>query len=409
MKTKAQELLTKATKQATLRIVPADQVGTLRKGEFDITDQPSHPPNAKPELLQKADDIYIVSRILEKDPRELKLWKQYEPQMSELRKAGMDSGAGTGAEWIPTELSSEIIRMIELQLKVAAIFRRINMPTPTFEIPAKRSRSEARLNSASGSTDAQSFTTAKVTLSAVTLLTYIPLTYEMDEDSIVPMLPEIKADISEGFAVAYEKAIISGDAGTAAAHQDADVTNDYDCRCAWDGLRLLCPDVSKVDFGGNIVNTNRARSIALNMGVYGKDINNLVWVTSLDAYHQLRNTNEVITVDKYGPQATILKGEMGKFDGVPLVVSEHVPTNLDATGVNSGTYTDDIKTILILVRKDGWVIGDRRKLLLETDKDILNQLTQVVGSTRSDFEARYDVSTEAIVGIGFNIKTGALQ
>jgi len=404
MKTKAQELLKKATEQATLRIAPAD-TSVIRKGEFDIGDQRSYSLSAKPELLQKADDLYIVSRILGKDPRELKLWKQYEPYVSELRKAGMDSGAATGAEWIPTELSSEIIRMIELELKVAAIFRRINMPTPSFEIPAKRSRTEARINTGGIGVGAQSFTTAKITLTAITMLTYVPLTYEMDEDSIVPMLGEIKADISEGFATAYEKAIISGDLGTAAAHVDADVTNNYDCRCAWGGLRDAAT-VARVDMGGAVLTSTLARKIPLAMGVYGKDIGNLVWVASLDAYHQLRNTTEVITLDKYGPNATILKGEMGKFDGMPLIVSEHVPTDLDSTGVNSGTYTSDIKTILLLVRKDGFVIGDRRKLMLETDKDILNQLTQIVGSTRSDFKARYDTTTEGIVGIGFNVKTG---
>lgn len=405
MNKKTKELLKSLKEQARFRLAP-NKPESLRKGEFILHDDPKNafPTGVSDELLQKSDDIYIISQLLGKHPTELKLWKDSAPQVSELKKA-MDASSGAGAEWIPTQLSSDLIRMVELQLKVASIFRRINMPTPSYEIPAKRSRSIAKLNV--GTLTGQEFTTAKITLTAVTLISYIPVTYELDEDSIIPMLSEIKSDIAEGFAVAEERAVIDGD--TSGTHQDADVTDSNDAKKGWNGLRKVALSDAKVDFGGAVASKNLIRSIPLNMGVYGKDISNLVWVCSLDVWHQMKNTTEVTTLKDYGPKATILKGELGSWDGSPIIVSENVRTDLDSTGVNDASYVNNTKTILICVRKDGFLFGDRRKLMIETDKDIKNQLTDIVASSRKDFKARYDTTSQKIVGIGYNIKTGSLS
>ena len=120
MKKKPQELLKAIKEQATFRLAP-NAPETLRKGEFVVSDTPQMFEGVKPELLQKADDILIVSTLLGRHPTETKIWNRYQTHVSELRKAqtdnlkkaGMDSTSGKGAEWIPTELSSELIRMIE--------------------------------------------------------------------------------------------------------------------------------------------------------------------------------------------------------------------------------------------------------------------------------------------------------
>jgi len=52
----------------------------------------------------------------------------------------------------------------------------------------------------------------------------------------------------------------------------------------------------------------------------------------------------VRTVDKYGQFATVLNGELGKIDGIPVIVSEKIRENLNASGVYDGTTTT--KTLL---------------------------------------------------------------
>ena len=77
----------------------------VRKGEFE-TRMPIA-GTVKPELLRKADDLYILSNFLKCDPRSLKLWKTYESDVSELRKAMDTQTAAEGFEWIPTGFSTE--------------------------------------------------------------------------------------------------------------------------------------------------------------------------------------------------------------------------------------------------------------------------------------------------------------
>ncbi len=43
--------------------------------------------------------------------------------------------AGEGQEFVPTAFSPELIRRVALQRKVAALFRNIQMPTPTYTLP----------------------------------------------------------------------------------------------------------------------------------------------------------------------------------------------------------------------------------------------------------------------------------
>ncbi|GAH86048.1 unnamed protein product, partial [marine sediment metagenome] len=52
----------------------------LRKGEFELL--PSFASQVKPESLRKADDLYILSALLKSDPRDLRLWKAYEGEIS---------------------------------------------------------------------------------------------------------------------------------------------------------------------------------------------------------------------------------------------------------------------------------------------------------------------------------------
>ena len=137
------------------------------------------------------------------------------------------------------------------------------------------------------------------------------------------------------------------------------------------------------------------------MGVYSVNPNQLAWVVGISTYNQMLSLGEVTTVDKYGSQATILKGELGRFDGIPVIVSEYIREDLNASGVYDGNTTD--KTIVILVRRDGFVYGDRRSVTLEVDRSIKAQTIDLVATQRVAFAPRYYASSEKIVGIGYNI------
>ncbi|MBA7496401.1 hypothetical protein ES702_07009 [subsurface metagenome] len=381
----------------------------VRKGEFE-TRMPVA-GSVKPELLRKADDLYILSNFLKCDPRSLNLWKTYESDISELRKAMDTQTTAEGFEWIPTGFSTELIERVKLALKVAALFRRFNMPTPTYRFPAEGVEAVAYLAPESvvdSSTKITASTprTRRVTFEARKLAARVMFSEEMTEDSLIPVLPFIKDKLVEALAVAEETSVINGVA-LPGPHQDIDVVNPLDARFAWDGLRLFARTcaggVAQVNFGGTAAGftTVNMRAIREAMGIYGVDPDKLTWITSTCGYNGLLNNVDVLTLDKYGPNATILKGELGKFDNIPIVVSEYVRRDLDANGVYSGPGNN--LTIMLLVYRDGFMFGDRRKVTLKTKEDIEVDQTISVATQRLDFQGLYLCATETLVGAGINV------
>lgn len=377
----------------------------VRKGEFDISTL-AISSAVKPELLQKADDLYITSVLCKRDPRELNLWKTYQGEMSELRKAMDTQTAQEGWEWIPTQFSRDIIERVKLALKVAALFGRFPMPSATFRFPAQGADAVAYMTPESlvdEATKIQASTprTRRVTFDAVKLAARVLFSEEMEEDSIVPVLPYIKDRLVEALAIAEEQATVNGDL-LPGPHQDIDVVSPLDARWGWNGLRWWarnCGGGAQVNLG--TFNTANLRRIRRVMGVYGVDPSRLAWVTGICGYNFMMNNLDVLTVDRYGPQATILKGELAKFDGVPIIVSEYVRDDLDATGVYSGA--GNVRTIIILVYKTAFLFGDRRRVTLKTKEDIETDQTIGVVTQRLDFEGLYNCTTEAPVGVGFNV------
>ena len=351
------------------------------------------------EFQKRADDVYIVSKILGVDPRQTKLYKELMEPVSELRKAMNTATSGSGAEWIPTGFSAELISAVALELKVAALHPRISMPTDPFKQPALTGFSTARLGSENATSITESsVTTGNITLDAKKLITYIPLSYELEEDSIVAILPVLKDDIVKSLARGQETATINGD--TSSSHMDSDVTAPDDVRRAWNGYRKLAITTAKVDAGNTTITSSMLRTLRKKMGKYGVDPNSLAWVVSISAYNQMLSLPEVITVDNYGPNAVILSGELARFDGIPVIVSEYVREDLNATGVYDGSITN--RTEVFLVRKDAFLYGDRREVLVETDRNIKSQTIDLVASQRVAFSNRY-VATDPIVAILYNI------
>ena len=351
------------------------------------------------EFQKRADDLFIVSKVLGIDPRQSKLYKDFQEPVSELRKAMTTATTGGGAEWIPTGFSADLIGKVEMALKVAALHPRVKMPTDPFKVPALTGFSTAKLGGTegSGSPTESALTTSNVVLNAVKLITYVGLSYELEEDSIIAVLPLIKDDIVKALARAQDNAAINGD--TTSPHMDSDITDAEDVRKAWNGYRDLVISAAKVDCAGSIV-TAKLRAVRKALGKYGVDQNELAWVVGISDYNQMLGLSEVITVDKYGPNATVLTGELAKFDGIPVVVSEYVREDLNTSGVYDGVTKT--QTIALLVRKDGFFFGDRRDVLIETDRNIKIQTTDLVASQRVAFMPRLP-STDSIVGLLYDI------
>ncbi len=359
------------------------------------------------ELQKINDDIYIVSELLKVHPAQLKMWGDFQAGNSELKKALDTATSGGGADWIPTGFSASLIDMVRVQLKVSALFQRITMPTNPYKFPIVSADAIGYLQTEAIADEAAKLrastpTTTSLELSAVKLAGRVLFSEEISEDSIVPIMPFLRNQIVMCLATAEEKAVINGD--TTDTHMDSNVTAASDAQKAWNGLRDITQTAAKVSIATFTI--ENLRSVRKAMGKYGVDPSKLVWVVGLSGYIQLLSLKDtagaqvVTTVDKYGPSATILTGEIGKLDGSPIVVSEYVYENLNASGVYDGTTAT--KTIMLCVYTPAFIIGDRRKVTVKTAANIETDQQILVATQRLDFHPYYAV-TEKMVGLGYNL------
>lgn len=359
-------------------------------------------------LQQLNDDVYILSKILGVSPTATRLFKGF--RRSELAKA-LSHAVGLGAEWIPTGFSADMIDRVVLELEVANLHRWIPMPSNPFTFPMKTAGSTAYLV-AENTADHESASripttnvaTDNVTLTAIKLGARSEFSTEVEEDSIVPVLPMIKEDIQRAMKEAIENATINGD--TSSPHMDSDVTSSTDARKAWDGYRDRVQAAAKVSLA--TFNVENIRAIRKVMGKYGVKPSQIAYVTGFSGYSQLlslkdSSSNQVLlTMDKYGANATILSGELGRLDGSPVIVSEFIRQNLNASGVYDGTTMT--KTILLVIYRPGLMFGDRRKVTMKTDENIDTDQMILVITQRLAFQRRF-LATETFLGLGHNITT----
>jgi hypothetical protein len=138
------------------------------------------------------------------------------------------------------------------------------------------------------------------------------------------------------------------------------------------------------------------------MGRYGVRADQLAHVIAMRSYINLLADANVLTLDKYGPNAPILTGELGKVDGIPIVVSEYVRQDLNASGVHDGVTTN--RTLALTVNRRGFLQGQRRGLTVQVLRELYAESDQdaIVASFRRAFTPRYP-STETISAMTYNV------
>jgi HK97 family phage major capsid protein len=370
-----------------------------------LADDPKTYTPAEKELVGFLDDAYIVSAITKRNPRHLKMWDSFFGRSSALKKA-MDTATATeGAEWIPTLLSENFIEKFRLEAKVAALFDDIPMPRNPFKLPYVGGMSAANfylvpesISDSPTASPASTMATGDQTLTAKKLKARTLWSDEFDEDSILAVLPILKKELAIGGAEAIEDCIINGD--TTATHQDSDVTESTDRRKIWNGLRDQCPSGTKVDLG--TFATATLLSILTKMGKYAVNPKELAFITGARGYNYLRNLTETLTVDKYGAQATILNGELGKLAGIPIIISESIRENLNATGVYDGSTTDN--TVILVVNRRALMLGTRGAVKLTFVSEGQVDQNQLIMSFRKALAYRWTASsTVTTIGLAYNV------
>ena len=325
---------------------------------------------------------------------------------ADLQKALTSTGAGGVDEWVPSDMEAQLWENWVKRSIVSDKFATIDMPSNPFLIPTLtadttiyRPTAEAEAPTASDPTSAQT------TLSACKLAGKNLMSYEADEDAIFSVLSIVRDNFSKQLAAAVDSTILNGDTTTGTANINLSggtipTTSRFLC---FDGLRHASL-VDNTDMDANLGALAIADIATLQalMGKYASRPSEVVIFTDPWTYFKLTGLSEVLTIDKYGNDATIIKGELAKIMGYSIVVSEEL-AKANVTGWVDNTGGNNTKGQLVISHTPSWRAGWRRRVMIETDRDIDKQQYEIVASLRYAFAPFGAIASQTFNAVGFNI------
>ncbi|HMM29912.1 MAG TPA: phage major capsid protein [Aggregatilineaceae bacterium] len=321
---------------------------------------------------------------------------------------------GFGQEWVPDVWSSELWRKAQTENLILPLFNVIEMPSNPFEVPIPGSgpavyyvpetTDEDDLTLGAGNPIPEGrIGSGKVTLTARKLALRVGFSAEMVEDAVVPLMPLYREQALRVMADALDNVLLNGDTETGATgniNSDDAPPAPTEKYLAFDGLRKL-PLVSnltnRLDAQGQPPSIDLLRSARFLMANrYALRPADCAWIVDGSTYGKLLGLDEVITVDKFGPFATIITGEIAKIDGVPVFVSAEMPMT-QADG--KANVTGNTRGQAVCVYRPGWVVGYRRRVTATMDYLPYYDSYQMVATVRLAFGRIDDDVSSALINI----------
>ena len=304
-------------------------------------------------------------------------------------KAALDSTSGEA--WIPTGESSIPWDDVHLQTRVAGLLPHVSMPTNPYEIPVELGNINfypGVENTAATPTDPA---IRKETLTAYELVAAVPWSLTLEEDSIVPMLNEVRRTLTRNVAEVIDDVLLNADSA-------ADTTNINNLGTAFTAATagmahyLIGAEFASLvkrahDATANGVNAAGKLTLAdivqarVALGKYAVNPRDVVMITDIMTFLSMITLDSVQTVDKFGPGATILSGQLGAVYGIPIIVSEQLKL-AGNTGAVEDSANDNEKGRIIMTAPSRWRYGTRRRPTIESERDLAKRQTTMYVSMR---------------------------
>ena len=313
---------------------------------------------------------------------------------SVMEKQNAMSGVAVSSADFEQTVSTNIERDIQLQLILAPLFREIQMSSATQILPilpdsgyAEFTANQAATGSSPHGNLAQTGDTygspyggidmTERTLSTKKLISTSYLGNETEEDAILPILPLLRESMIRSHARGVENSILAGD--------DAD--GAYGTSGAtYEGLLHLARGdsdytQSTTAFASESLTALNLLAARKNMGKYGLNPADVVFVVSLSSYYQLLEDAEFQDVNLVGSAATKLSGEIGSVFGSKVIVCPEFAT----AAVN--------KFYACAVYARNFVRPVLRGMTVESDYEVAAQRRVLVASQRIGFIDLIDAAT----------------
>ena len=311
---------------------------------------------------------------------------------SVMEKVNAHSGVGVSSADFEQVVSTNVERDIQNELVLAPLFREIQMNSANMIIPILPDSGYAEFTTnqvASGSSPhgnlAQTGDTygapfggidlTEKTLSTHKLISQSYLGNETEEDAIMPILPLIRESIVRSHAKGIENALLLGN------HSTGVYTSG-----TFDGLiKMASADSdetqSSTAVASDTITAAELLALRKNMGKYGVNPNDVVYIVSQSAYFQLLEDAEFQDANLVGDMATKLTGEIGQVFGSRVLMCDEFPAQA-ANGYGA-----------IAVYARNYVMPRLRGVTIESDYEVANQRRVLVASQRIGFTDLIDGAT----------------
>ena len=239
----------------------------------------------------------------------------------------------------------------------------------------------------------------------------MPWSLTLDEDAVIAMAQEVRTGLVRNAAEVIDDVVLNGDS-TAVNNINADeatISKSDVGKGHWllgfDGLLHLplVDNTGQANDHSAAVSDGMFNEVRGKLGKYGVRPSELAYLMDVNTYIRALSVDNFRTLDKLGPNATVLRGQLGAVEGIPVIVSEQMkPADTDGQVTDAGNVTNTGR--LLIVNRSQWRVGFRRELAIETDRDIQKRQNIMVVSLRIAFSERTGSrSTATHTALQYNI------
>jgi len=369
---------------------------------------------------------YLAIQLAEHEDKD----RQFVASKTAMKMAGMpvkanelnqSTLASYGDEWIGVTYSTQLWDKIRLAAPIAARVPTITIPqgsesiviplnstAPTFYKVAQASAQDANPGRVTATFTTSKKGTGSKTLTVSKLGAAINYTGELEEDSLIPWVSELRKDLTLEAAEVLEHIIIDGDTETGATTN----INDIGGTPAGTEAFMLFNGFRKLALVTNTANSRSAGALAIAdyletvklLGLAGRNAVDKKAVSILvDTWTHWKSLElpEVATRDVF-VAPTIEQGMLTNVYGYEVITAANMHrANQDATygykantsgKIDLDTASNNTTGSILAVRWDQWRLGYKRQMTFEVERDAISDSTNIVvmmrvGMVNRDTEA----------------------
>jgi HK97 family phage prohead protease/HK97 family phage major capsid protein len=314
----------------------------------------------------------LLSKITGKSIEDTKFGKQL---ATKANNVGGHLPTTAGQSVWELEVSLNMENEVRRRLVVVPNIRAITMQTNVMTIPVNPEAglatwvTNANFGAAPaslGAAGASAGTTAThqlkdITLNAYKLATNEYMNYEEEEDSLIVLLPIVRDAMVRRVARSMDRAYLYG------AGSGSDPVKGL---ATWaSAATSLTTGVTGAASG--VVTVAALRAMRKDLGAWGLDPAEIVFVVSTDIYYQLLEDTTFQTMNQVGVQATLLTGQIGSIGNTPVLVSGEFATKANGT------------VGAICFAPGNFLAGNQRGLRFDTQELVETQRRVLVASLRT--------------------------